>query len=101
MQALLARATRQELACQVAYFKEENRILGSRLPERFAGTPREKKCRLRAGQKLDKLEVCTQLPHRLCENKGREPFFVSLVNEKLAIWRNAVGPSLSNNTVVK
>jgi hypothetical protein len=33
--ALLASVTRQDLARQVAYFKEENRILCARLPERF------------------------------------------------------------------
>lgn len=33
--ALLASATRQELARQVAYLKEENRILRARLPERI------------------------------------------------------------------
>ena len=50
--ALLASATRQELARQVAYLKEENRILRARLPERIVATPQEKKRLLRAGRRL-------------------------------------------------
>ena len=45
-------ATRQELARQVAYLKEENRILRARLPERIVATPQEKKRLLRAGRRL-------------------------------------------------
>lgn len=36
--SLLASVTRQELARQVAYLKEENRILRARLPERLTAT---------------------------------------------------------------
>jgi len=50
--ALLASATRQELARQVAYLKEENRILRARLPDRIVATPQEKKRLLRAGRRL-------------------------------------------------
>ena len=41
--ALLASATRQELARQVAYLKEENRLLRARLPERLVATPQERR----------------------------------------------------------
>ena len=40
--ALLASVTRQDLARQVAYLKEENRILRARLPQRLVATPQEK-----------------------------------------------------------
>jgi len=50
--ALLACATRQELARQVAYLKEENRILRARLPKRLVPTPQEKRRLLRAGRRL-------------------------------------------------
>ena len=36
--ALLASVTRQDLARQVAYLKEDNRILRARLPERLVAT---------------------------------------------------------------
>jgi putative transposase len=49
---LLASVTRQELARQVAYLKEENRILRARLPERLVVTPQEKRRLLRCGRKL-------------------------------------------------
>ena len=50
--ALLASATRQDLARQVAYLKEENRILRARLPKRLVATPQEQRRLLRAGRKL-------------------------------------------------
>ena len=50
--ALLASVTRQDLARQVAYLKEENRILRARLPERLVATPQEKRRLLRFGKKL-------------------------------------------------
>jgi hypothetical protein len=50
--ALLASATRQELARQVAYLKEENRILRARLPKRITVTPDERRRLLKAGKKL-------------------------------------------------
>jgi putative transposase len=50
--ALLASVTRQELARQVAYLKEENRILRARLPERLTATDQEKRRLLRCGRKL-------------------------------------------------
>lgn len=50
--ALLASATRQELARQVAYLKEENRIQRARLPKRIVATDKEKRRLLRAGRKL-------------------------------------------------
>ena len=50
--SLLASVTRQELARQVAYLKEENRILRARLPERLVATDREKRRLLRCGRKL-------------------------------------------------
>ena len=52
LMALLASATRQELARQVAYLKEENRILRARLPERLVATPQEKRRLVRCGRKL-------------------------------------------------
>lgn len=51
--ALLASATRQELARQVAYLKEENRVLRERLPKRLVGTDKEKRRLIRAGRKAD------------------------------------------------
>lgn len=50
--ALLASVTRQELARQVAYLKEENKILRARLPERPVATPQEKRQLLTFGRKL-------------------------------------------------
>ena len=50
--ALLASVSRQELARQVAYLKEENRILRARLPERLVATPQEKRRLLKFGRKL-------------------------------------------------
>jgi len=50
--ALLASVTRQDLARQVAYLKEENKILRARLPERLVATPQEKRRLLRFGRKL-------------------------------------------------
>lgn len=50
--ALLASATRQELARQVAYLKEENRVLRERLPKRLVPTDKEKRRLLRAGRRL-------------------------------------------------
>lgn len=50
--ALLASLTRQELARQVAYLREENRILRARLPERLVATDHEKRRLLRCGRKL-------------------------------------------------
>ena len=50
--ALLASVTRQELARQVAYLKEENKILRARLSERLVATPQEKRRLLKFGRKL-------------------------------------------------
>jgi len=50
--ALLASATRQELARQVAYLKEENRILRARLPTRLVATPQEQRRLMKAGRRL-------------------------------------------------
>jgi putative transposase len=50
--ALLASVTWQELARQVAYLKEENRILRARLPERLVATPEEKRRLLKFGRRL-------------------------------------------------
>ena len=50
--ALLASATRQELARQVAYLKEENRILRSRLPGQISVTAKERQRLIRVGRKL-------------------------------------------------
>jgi putative transposase len=50
--ALLASVTRQELARQVAYLKEENRILRARLPQKLVATDQEKRRLLRCGRKL-------------------------------------------------
>ena len=50
--SLLASVTRQELARQVAYLKEENRILRTRLPARIVTTEPERRRLLRAGRKL-------------------------------------------------
>lgn len=50
--ALLASATRQELARQVAYLKEENRVLRERLPKRLVATDKEKRRLIRVGRKL-------------------------------------------------
>ena len=50
--ALLASATRQVLARQVAYLNEENRNLWARLPERLVATDQEKRRLLNVGLKL-------------------------------------------------
>jgi hypothetical protein len=50
--ALLACSTRQKLARQVAYLREENRILRARLPQWIITTPRERRRLIRAGRKL-------------------------------------------------
>jgi putative transposase len=50
--ALLASVTRQDLARQVAYLKEENRILRSRLPKAISVTASERKRLLKFGRKL-------------------------------------------------
>lgn len=50
--ALLASVTRQELARQVAYLKEENRVLRARLPKRIVTTPRERARLMKVGRKL-------------------------------------------------
>ncbi len=50
--ALLASVTRQDLARQVAYLKDENRILRFRLPERLVATDQEKRRLLRFGKEL-------------------------------------------------
>lgn len=52
LMALLASVTRQDLARQVAYLKEENRILRARLPERLVATPQERRRLLRVGRRL-------------------------------------------------
>ncbi len=50
--SLSASVTCQELARQVAYLKEENRILRDRLPERLVATNQEKRRLLRCGRML-------------------------------------------------
>ena len=50
--ALLASVTRQDLARQVAYLKEENKILRARLPEHISTTPQERRRLLRVSRKL-------------------------------------------------
>jgi len=50
--ALLASVTKQELARQVAYLKEENRILRARLPDRIYTTEKERRRLVRVGKKL-------------------------------------------------
>ncbi|MBX3444917.1 MAG: DDE-type integrase/transposase/recombinase [Planctomyces sp.] len=50
--ALLASVTRQELALQVAYLREESRILRARLPGNVRTTPRERQRLIRAGRRL-------------------------------------------------
>ncbi len=50
--ALLASATRQELARQVAYLKEENRILRSRLPAQISVTAKDRQRLIRGERKL-------------------------------------------------
>ncbi len=50
--AMLACCTRQELARQVAYLKEENRILRAKLPQRIRTTPVERRRLVRAGRRL-------------------------------------------------
>jgi len=50
--ALLASATRQDLARQVAYLKEENRNLRARLPKRLVATPQEQRRLLKVGRRL-------------------------------------------------
>lgn len=52
--SLLASATRQDLARQVSYLKEENRLLRARLPKKIVATDKEKRRLLRAGKKLGK-----------------------------------------------
>jgi putative transposase len=50
--ALLASVTRQELARQVAYLKEENQILRARLPKVITVSDKERKRLLKVGRKL-------------------------------------------------
>ena len=50
--SLLSSVTRQELARQVAYLKEENRVLRERLPKRITTTEKERRRLLNAGRKL-------------------------------------------------
>lgn len=50
--SLLSSVTRQELARQVAYLKEENRVLRERLPKRIVTTDKERRRLLKAGRKL-------------------------------------------------
>lgn len=50
--ALLASVTRQELARQVAYLKEENRILRSKLPNQITVTAKERNRLVKVGKKL-------------------------------------------------
>jgi hypothetical protein len=50
--ALLASATRQDLARQVVELKEENKVLRERLPKRLEATDKEKRRLMRAGRKL-------------------------------------------------
>lgn len=50
--ALLASVTRQELARQVAYLKEENRILRSKLPKQITVTIKERNRLVKVGKKL-------------------------------------------------
>ena len=50
--ALLASVTLQELTRQVAYLKEENRILRVRLPLRFVVREREKRRLHRCGHRM-------------------------------------------------
>ncbi len=62
--AMMACCTRQELAPQVAYLKEENRILRARLPKRIIKTLQERRRLVRAGRKQDLrlkelLTICT------------------------------------------
>ena len=49
---MLACATRQELARQVQYLKEENRVLRAKLPKRITVTPTERRRLVRFGKKL-------------------------------------------------
>jgi putative transposase len=53
---LLASVTWHELARQVAYLKEENRILRARLPERLVATVQEKRRSLKFGRRLGVLK---------------------------------------------
>jgi putative transposase len=50
--ALLCSVSRQELARQVAYLKEENRILRARLPDRLVTTADEQRRLLKVGRRL-------------------------------------------------
>ena len=50
--ALLASVTRQDLARQVAYMREENRVLRSKLPKLVSVTEKERNRLVRAGRKL-------------------------------------------------
>ena len=50
--AFLASLTQQELARQVVFLKEENRILRSRLPSRVVTTPAEKSRLIKLGREL-------------------------------------------------
>ena len=50
--ALLASVPRQDLARQVAYLREENKILRARLPQRLVATPQERRRLLKFGRKL-------------------------------------------------
>jgi hypothetical protein len=49
---LLGSLTHQEMARQVSYLKEENKVLRERLPDRISTTEQERKRLIRAGKKL-------------------------------------------------
>jgi len=49
---LLGSLTHQEMARQVSYLKEENKVLRGRLPDRISTTENERKRLIRAGKKL-------------------------------------------------
>ena len=62
--ALLASVTRQDLARQVAYLKEENRVLRSRLPAQISVTAKERQRLIRVGRKLT---ICARTqPETIC-----------------------------------
>lgn len=49
---LLGSLTQQELTRQVAYLREENKVLRERLPDRISTTEKERKRLIRAGKNL-------------------------------------------------
>ncbi len=70
--ALLASGTRQDLARQVAYLKEENRILRARLPQHIVMTERERTALQRRTAAFSEKSLAAGF-HATCRPDHRNP----------------------------